>query len=91
MTHGGSEERQLFVCDCFDIQHQFIISHDKEIDMFFFQIHLSKLPFLKRVVVAFKYLFGFQSSIGAFEEVVLNTHYVKKLNSVLKEYIELGE
>lgn len=84
------EERKLFVCDCFDIQHQFVVSHDKEIDMFSFQIHLTKLPLLQRVVVAFKYLFGFQSSIGAFEEVVLNTHYVKKLNSALKEYIELG-
>jgi hypothetical protein len=82
------EDRKIFICECYDIQHQFIISEDTEMDMFSFQIHLTKLPFLKRVVVSIKYLFGFQSSIGAFEEVVLSHKQVKKLNNVFKEYVE---
>lgn len=81
-------EREIYVCDCFDVQHQFIISHDSEIDFFSFQVHLTKLPVLKRLVVAIKYLLGFQSSIGAFEEVVLSQSQVEKLRDSLTNYLE---
>lgn len=82
------EDKKIFTCECYDVQHLFIISQDTDIDMFSFQIHLTKLPFLKRVVVSIKYLFGFQSTIGAFEEVVLNHKQVKKLNNVFSSYVK---
>lgn len=80
-------EKKIYVCSCYDIQHQLVIMYDKELEIFTFQIHLTKLSFFKRLVVAIKYLFGFQSSIGAFEEVMLNSHHIREIRDQLSFYL----
>jgi hypothetical protein len=72
-------DNDLFVCVCGDLSHQLIVSKDKEESEVIVTIHLTSLPFLERVKVAFKYLLGNQSKYGAFEEVILSQVETNKL------------
>ena len=72
--------KELFVCDCGDLEHQFVISSygDNEI---YLSILLDNMTFWSRL----KYLFGFKSKYGAFGEIILNNTERKRLISVLTE------
>ena len=62
-------KRSLYVCKCFSLQHSFVVCADEE-DLFI-EVHLTPLPFWRRVRNAVGYVFGRRSRYGDFEEVVL--------------------
>lgn len=85
------EDYDLFVCSCHDVNHQFIISYDKldndEVELVL-SVHLSKLPFFTRLIYGIKYIFGFQSRFGAFNEIILDENQIKRLISSLNKTIQ---
>lgn len=85
--------RNLFVCSCSDISHQFVIEFDPTYgweEYVFIEVHLSKTSFFNRLKYAFLYLLGKQSRYGggAFGEVVLDKKQVKQLIETLYNHYD---
>jgi len=84
-------EHELFICACYSLEHQMILSYfDDEPDVYM-SVHLCRLPFFKRLWAAICYVFGKRSAFGAFEEIVLREEDVKRLNDVLSQRIKYSK
>lgn len=78
------EDKKLFICSCCTTEHQFIVFKEPEDNTVVFSIHLSSKPFLKRVVHALRYIFGYRCEYGDFDEVILNEKQIKELIDYIK-------
>lgn len=80
----------LFICECGDTSHQFIVQDfgDEWIEedgekRLYISIHLNEdKNFFQRLFIAIKYLFGFKSKYGAFNEIILNKNQLKRLKEI---------
>lgn len=77
----------LFVCSCHNIEHQLIVSIDDEWDEVFIFVHLYPHPLHKRIINAIKYIFGYRSSFGDFDEIMLSKEDTKRLVDLLSTKI----
>lgn len=77
----------LIVCDCYSPDHQLIIRYDKEDDEAYIHYHLVNRSFWSRVKYGIKYIFGYKSRYGAFDEVVLGRQHAEKFKK-LAEFLE---
>jgi hypothetical protein len=82
---------ELFVCDCGDVEHQFIITYFDDADLddqLCIQMHLSNIGFWNRIKYAFCYIIGNRSKYGggAFGEVLLDKKNTAKLITSLQNY-----
>ena len=96
MKNNRGMEQELYVCDCGDVSHQFIISwypDDEDWnDLLYFQVHLNQSNgFWKRLWDAIKYVFGFKCRFGAFDEILVNKHDAKRLKNSLEKFIKANE
>ena len=66
------EERTLFVCECGDVAHQFVISHWPDEEEVFVSVKLYRGNIFERIRNAFRYVFGMPCKYGDFDEVILN-------------------
>ena len=87
-------ERELFVCECEDVNHQFIITYfDGDVfnNEICIEVHLSDVGLWNRIKYAFHYVLGKRSrySSGAFGEVLLNKEDTAKLIGTLQNYYEV--
>ncbi len=64
----------------------FVVSADDE--DFFLEVHLSPLPFRKRLGNAVRYVFGKRCKYGDFEEVVLSPASAVALGDTLIEWAQ---
>jgi len=80
---------ELFICDCGDVEHQFIISHDSDDKEIYISIHLaSYMSFFQRTITAIKYIFGKKSIYGAFDVIILNKNQIIELRNSLNQKIK---
>lgn len=83
------DHRHLFVCDCGDAEHQFIVSYFDDTvdpdDFTYVQIHLNQLPFWQRLVAGVRYVLGRQSRFGAFGEILLSPSECERLAAILEQ------
>lgn len=96
MKDECGEEQNLFVCDCGDLSHQFVVSwypdEQNVSDEMFITVHLAQsLNFWQRFWAMLKYVFGYRSSFGDFDEVVLNKYRAKKLVDLLNRFLAKNE
>lgn len=77
-------KRTLFVCRCFSIEHSFVVSSDEE-DVLI-EVHLAALPFWKRLLHAARYVVGYKSKWGDFEEILLSPQQALELGDKLVEW-----
>ena len=77
------ETQEIFICDCHSPEHQFIIRKFNDEEEAYLTIHLNKKSLLKRIKYAFKYIFGYQSRYGAFDEIILNPDDADRLQKVV--------
>lgn len=79
----GFEIEELFICQCGDPSHQFIISADKETTegaCAFVSVHLNREHnIFKRIWTAIKYVFGTRCIYGDFDEVIINPNDADRL------------
>ena len=87
------EIQELFICDCGDTSHQFIISADSESSddhCIYVSVHLNREHnIFKRMWTALKYIFGRRSTFGDFNEVIINPEDSDRLQHIvdyLKRY-----
>lgn len=76
---------ELILCDCRSYEHQMIVSYDTDDEdkQVFLSIHLVNRGFIRRIISGFKYIFGYKSRFGQFDEIVLNPNDADKLQAVV--------
>lgn len=82
-----SYKKEILLCECNSTEHQMVFlydTEDKEHKMVYVHVHLNKKPFLERLKYGIKYIFGYQSKYGAFDEFIFNPDDYKKLKDVLR-------
>lgn len=79
-------EKELLLCECGSSEHQMVIRYlNFELDAFVsVDIYLTKRSFWGRLKYAIKYIFGYKSKYGAWDEIILNHEHIKRLESVIK-------
>ena len=76
-------QNDVILCECNAVEHQIIITHDKEDGHVYINIHLNNYGFLKRLIKGIKYIFGIKSKHGHFEEIILSKAHVQKIEKIL--------
>lgn len=81
------EFQELFICECHDTSHQFIISADPltvEFPEVYVSIHLNRdHNIFRRMWTAMKYVFGMRSTLGDFDEVIIKPEDADRLQGVV--------
>jgi hypothetical protein len=80
-----SQEKEIIICECNSTEHQFVFLYETEDEqpMCYIHTHLVKKPFWERVIYAIKYILGYQSKLGAFDEFIINPNDADKLQKVV--------
>ena len=75
----------LFICQCYNTEHQLIFSYfPEEKGDVYVSVHLTpEYRIWKRIWIAIKYIFGYRSRYGHFDEFVFNKADVNKLQKVV--------
>jgi len=76
----------IFICDCSSTEHQVLFHLDEDEktgNSVYFEVHLSKKPFVERVIYAIRYIFGRQCKYGAFEEFIMNPNDSESLQKIV--------
>ena len=75
----------LLICQCSSVEHQVVVTtFDNESEVYL-SVHLTKHSFWKRVREGIKYIFGYQCTYGAFEEVILDSEHIPQIENILKQ------
>lgn len=83
------KKEEIIICECHSTEHQmvFLYSDDDGHPMIYIHTHLNKRPFLERIKIGIKYIFGYQSRYGAFDEFIVNPEDKPKFEEIVK-YLE---
>lgn len=73
------ENNKIIICSCHSTEHSFVICTHKDEPEAYLHIHLTSKPFHQRIVHAIKYIFGYRSQYGDFDEVVLHNKQVQEI------------
>jgi len=77
-------ETQIFICRCHSFSHQAIFWYDEEDKNLYVNIHLiTHRNIFKRIWVAIKYVFGYTSKYGEWDDFIFKDRDLK----TLKEYL----
>lgn len=74
---------EILICACHSTEHQIVIQKDEEDNVLYCSIHLSPLPWYKRIVNGIKYIFGYRCKYGDFEEFLFDKKHITKLNQMV--------
>jgi hypothetical protein len=82
-------KQQLFICDCGDVNHQFVITTDENFGEtnVYVEVKLNRnLPWYRRVVKGLQYIFGIgkPSILGDYDEVILNKSHIEGLEKTIE-------
>ena len=87
------KEREIVICACHSTEHQMVISYSEDVidgqryPEVYLHILLNKRSFWKRFKYGIKYIFGYQSRYGAFDEMIIDKKDVGKFKRVV-EHLE---
>lgn len=76
-------ENEILVCACHSCEHQIVIQKDD--DCVYCSIHLVPLPWHKRLINGIKYIFGYRSKYGDFDEFIFDGSHVETLQEIIKQ------
>jgi len=79
-------------CSCGACEHQAIITADPDDGLVLVEFHLVTWQnILRRLWVAIRYVFGYRSRYGAWDELVMDREQVAELREYLDKFLETGE
>ena len=79
-------KRKIFICECNSLEHQVIFWYDKDDDIFYCEPHLvTHKNFFKRIWIALKYIVGYKSKYGHWDETIFKEKDLEKLYKYLKK------
>ena len=78
--------QELLLCECASSEHQMIIRYfeDDQESTVYVDVHLVKRSFWDRLKHGLKYIFGYKSKYGAWDEIIMGPQHIKSLESVVK-------
>lgn len=78
------EKNELFVCECSNVEHQLIFTYfDDEPGDVYMSVHLvPETSIWKRIKNAIKYIFGYKSKYGDFDEFIFKREDCEKLQKI---------
>ncbi len=76
-------EPEIYICECHSYEHQSIFWYDDEDKQLTVSVHLVRRSFFKRLWYAIKYVFGYKSRFGAWDEFLFKPENEKKLREYL--------
>jgi hypothetical protein len=79
-------DNKIIICSCNSLEHQMMLWHDKEDNeiILYTEIHLITYHnFFKRLWYGIRYVFGYKSRFGAWDEFIFDDENYRKL----KEFI----
>lgn len=82
------DKQLLLLCSCHSPEHQMIVHLDDGGDMFapeaYVHIHLIRQSFWYRLIYAIKYVLGYKSKYGAWDEFMLDKSHAESLRKIAK-------
>lgn len=75
-------------CECHHPEHAFNLTFDKKDGDLFLTIFLSNGRWYKRIVPALKFIFGYKSRFGHFDEVQIDPNKRSQLFEIIKKFKE---
>jgi len=73
----------VLICSCNNSEHQVLIMRDNNYPEVYVHFHLVKRPFWQRFNYAIKYILGYKSRYGAWDEFILNHTHIDKLKDIV--------
>ncbi len=84
MAKSNKNVNDVFICQCYNTEHQLIFSYNKDWEKVFVSVHLSpEYKIWKRIWFAIKYMFGYRCKYGHFDEFIFNKDDADKLQKVV--------
>lgn len=78
------DKKELFICECNNIEHQIVMSHFEDEKEVYCSIHLKpERNIFKRIIHAVKYIFGHRSIYGDFDEFIFKPEDADRLQQVV--------
>lgn len=78
--------QHLLICSCHSTEHQIVFFKSDTYPEVYMQVHLIKRSFWQRLKYAIKYVLGYKSKYGAWDEFVLDHTHAEPL-SVIAEHL----
>lgn len=94
-------KKDIIICQCNSTEHQMVLLYEEEYNdvlnktfpVCYAHVHLNKRNFWYRLIYGVKYIFGYKSRYGAFDEFIFNpddAYKIQRLANYLKEDLENG-
>lgn len=84
MEESNETINELFICQCNSPDHQLIFSYDTDWKDVFVSVNLKpESNIFRRIWIAIKYIFGWKSRYGAFDEFIFKRSDAEKLQKVV--------
>jgi|688.fasta_scaffold418323_3 hypothetical protein len=83
--------REILVCECESLEHQFAIWYDDEDNTLYIEPHLKRKSLRDRILYAIDYIFGRQSNYGAFDEIIINPKDAETMIEYLEKIKQNGQ
>lgn len=81
-------QTEYFECSCFHSEHTFRLHFNLEEKEVYLDIFLANRGFFRRLVDGVKYIFGYKSRFGHFDEVILKTEDVARIGMLCDQFID---
>lgn len=81
------EQRETLICQCNSMEHQFsfVWLEDEDCDgAVYMEVHLTPFSFWQRLKNGIKYIFGYRSMYGDFDDIILRKEDVHKIERVVE-------
>ena len=72
------------ICGCYNVEHSIFFRTIDGDDDVYMSIHLVPLPFFKRLINGIKYIFGYRSKYGDFDEIIITKKDAGKVEKVVR-------
>jgi hypothetical protein len=84
MANIESTVEEVIVCKCANVEHQIIFSYFEDEPDIYMSIHLvPESNIFKRIWNGIKYIFGYKCRYGHFDELIISTKDIPKLEKIL--------
>ena len=85
-----NEEHTILVCECSSTEHQIVFMKDEDDGFIYCHIHLTPKTFWERIKNGIKYIFGYRSIYGDFDEIILSPKHKHKIKEMY-EFLETND
>jgi len=76
--------KEVFICSCSSFEHQMYFWYDEEDKFVYTEVHLVNHSFWRRLKYGVKYIFGYKSRFGAWDEFIFDPESEEQLAEFLK-------